>query len=115
MLALLRKACVIDNPGHHGSVFLHRRHYLVSHLLEQLFIAPRGFGYQMMEGLPHPLHVGRIQTRSHRLDAFAFARQQQAFAVILQRRVPVLVPRGFRQAFHVCREALLLWAWRGEA
>jgi hypothetical protein len=25
------------------------------------------------------------------------------------------VPCGLRQAFHICRKALLLWAWRGEA
>jgi hypothetical protein len=29
--------------------------------------------------------------------------------------VPVLVPRGCRQALYICREALLLWAWRGKA
>jgi hypothetical protein len=68
----------------------------------------------MMQGLPHRLHVGRIQTRSHRLDALAFTGQQQSLAVILQRSLPVLMPRGFRQAIHVCREAFLLWAWRGQ-
>jgi hypothetical protein len=36
-------------------------------------------------------------------------------AVILQRRVPVFVLRGVRQALYICREAFLLWAWRGEA
>jgi hypothetical protein len=29
--------------------------------------------------------------------------------------VPVFVPRGDRQALYIRREALLLWAWRGEA
>ena len=29
--------------------------------------------------------------------------------------MPVLVPRGCRQALYVSREASLLWAWRGEA
>jgi hypothetical protein len=28
--------------------------------------------------------------------------------------VPVFVPRGARQTVDVCREASLLWAWRGE-
>jgi len=26
-----------------------------------------------------------------------------------------IVPRGGRQARNICREALLLWAWRGES
>ena len=35
---------------------------------------------------------------------------------ILQWRVPVSVlPRGARQAFYICREAFLLWAWRRKA
>jgi len=29
--------------------------------------------------------------------------------------VSVFVPRGGRQALNICREALLLWAWRGES
>jgi hypothetical protein len=29
--------------------------------------------------------------------------------------MPVFVPRGFRQALYICREALLKWAWRGKA
>jgi hypothetical protein len=39
--------------------------------------------------------------------------RQQPFAIILYRTVPISIPRGFRQAFDICREALLLWAWRG--
>jgi hypothetical protein len=29
--------------------------------------------------------------------------------------VSIFVSRGSRQAFHIYRETLLLWAWRGEA
>jgi len=29
--------------------------------------------------------------------------------------MPVFMPRGDRQALYICREAFLLWAWRGEA
>ncbi len=39
----------------------------------------------------------------------------QSSAVVLQRRLPIFVPCGSRQAIHICREALLLWAWRGKA
>jgi hypothetical protein len=40
---------------------------------------------------------------------------QQSFAVVLQRYLPVFVPRGFRQALYICRESSLLWAWSGKA
>jgi len=63
---------------------------------------------------PRFLMIDNIQTRRHGLDAFAFARKQQSFAVVFQRLLPILVPRGLRQAVHICREAFLLWAWRGE-
>ena len=36
-------------------------------------------------------------------------------AVVLQRRVPVGVPRGVGQTLNICREAPQLWAWRREA
>jgi hypothetical protein len=41
--------------------------------------------------------------------------KEQSLAVVLQRCVPVFVPRGVRQALCICREAFLLWAWRREA
>jgi hypothetical protein len=34
---------------------------------------------------------------------------------MVDHRGTVFVPRGCRQALYVCREAFLLWAWRGEA
>jgi hypothetical protein len=69
----------------------------------------------MVQALAHSLDILRIQTGRHRLDALAFSGQQQSLAVALQRCLPVFVPRGGRQAFYICREASLLWAWRGEA
>jgi hypothetical protein len=41
--------------------------------------------------------------------------QQKARAVVLQRNMPIGVPRGVCQALYICREAPLLWAWRGDA
>ena len=96
------------------SMLLHRGQDLVAHLIQHCLVAPGCFGDQMMQRLAHGLGAGRIQTRCHRFDALAFARKEQSFAVVFQRLLPVLVPRGLRQAFHVRREALLLWAWRGE-
>jgi hypothetical protein len=69
----------------------------------------------MMERLTNGLDVGRIDASGHRLDALALTGQQETLAVVLQRDLPILVPRSSRQAIHVCREALLLWAWRREA
>jgi hypothetical protein len=69
----------------------------------------------MMQGLARPLGVMGIQASCHWLDALALTGQQQTLAIVLQRRVPVFVPRGLRQALNICREAFLLWAWRGEA
>lgn len=114
MFAFLWKAGVINDPRHYWPLLLHCRQHLLPHLSQQSLIAPGGFGDHMMQRLAHGLDAAGIQTRRHRLDALPFARKQQSFAVILQRLLPVLVPRGLRQALHIGREAFLLWAWRGE-
>jgi hypothetical protein len=88
---------------------------MAAHFIEQRFVAPGRLCHQMVQGLAHRLGVLRIQAARHRLNALALTGQQQSLAVILQRGVPVLVTRGVRQALYVCREAFLLWAWRGEA
>jgi len=49
---------------------------LQQQVLEQCLVAPGCFGHQMMQRLPHWLDTRRIQTRSHRLDALTFPRQQ---------------------------------------
>src|SRR5574341_2362136 len=67
----------------------------------------------MMQGLVGAPHIVRSQSRRHRLHALALARQQQSGAVLFQRYMTVRMSHGFRQAIHICREALLLWAWRG--
>lgn len=69
----------------------------------------------MVQGLTHGLDAAWVQERRHRLDAFAFSRQQQPQDGLLQRRVPIFVFRGFRQAVRIGREASLVWAWRGKA
>src|SRR5260370_392758 len=69
----------------------------------------------MMQGLTRRLDAAWVQARRHRLDALALSRQQQPQDVLLQRRMPVLVLRGNRQAVRVGPEGFLFWAWRGEA
>jgi hypothetical protein len=93
----------------------HRGQYLAAHLTEHRFITPGRLGHQMMERLTNGLDVGRIDASGHRLDALALTGQQETLAVVLQRDLPILVPRSSRQAIPICREALLLWAWRREA
>ena len=67
----------------------------------------------MVQRLPCGLHIVRTESRRHRLDALSLTGQQETLAVVLQRRVSILVSRGGRQALYICRETLLLWAWRG--
>jgi len=115
MRAFLRKAGIIHDPGHHGPLLPHRWQHLIAHCLEQGFLAPGRLGHPMVQALAHWLDVLRVQTGRHRLNALALPGQQQSLAVVLQRCVPVFVPRGVGQALDICREASLLWAWRGEA
>ena len=94
-------------------MLLHGGQYLLTNVIQQCLIAPGGLGNQMVQRLACSLNVVRVESRRHRLDALSFAGQQQTLAILLQRRVPVFVPRGARQALYICREAFLLWAWRG--
>src|SRR5215813_12473233 len=114
MLPFLRKSGVIHDPRDHRSSLLHAGQYMPAHLLQHDFVTPRCFRHQMMQGLARSLGVMGIQASCHWLDALTLTGQQQTPAIVLQRRVPVFVPRGARQAVDICREASLLWAWRGE-
>jgi hypothetical protein len=114
MLAFLGKPRVIHDPGHHRSLLLHGRQDLLAHVIEQCLVAPGSLGHQMVQRLALSLHATWIESCRHRLDAFPFAGLQQTLAIVLQRRVPIFVPRGARQAVHISREAFLLWAWRAE-
>ena len=48
------------------------------------------------------------QARRHGFDTLAFPGQQQPSTVVLQRLVPIGMPRGVSQALDICREAPLL-------
>ena len=84
-------------------------------VVQQRLVAPGSLGDQMVQRLARSLNLMRVEPRRYRLDALSFAGQQQPLAIVLQRRLSVFVPRGARQAFYICREAFLLWAWRREA
>jgi hypothetical protein len=115
MLPLLGKTRVIHDPGHHRTVFLHGWQDLPSHLRQHFLVVPGRLRHQMMERLMRPPYVLWSQARRHRLDTLALAGQQQPCAIVLQRRVPIGMPRGVSQTLDICREAPLLWAWRREA
>jgi hypothetical protein len=112
VLALFRKTGVIHDPRHHRTMFLYRRQHFSLHLCQHLLIVPGRIGYQVMERLVHATHILGRQSCGHRFNALAFTRQQQTYAVMLQRHMPVSVPCGFCQALDICRKALFLWAWR---
>ena len=87
----------------------------MAYFIQQCLVTPGRLGDQMVQRLARRLNIARIESRRHRLNALTLTGQQQALTVILQRRMPVFVPRGVRQAIHICREAFLLWAWRRQA
>jgi hypothetical protein len=64
-----------------------------------------------MQRLVHPPDIVGCKPCGHGLDAFSFAGQQQAGAIVLQRSVTISMPCGFGQAFDICRKAQFLWAW----
>jgi hypothetical protein len=71
MRAFLRKAGVIDDPGHHWPLLLHRWQHMVAYFIEQGFVTPGCLGHQMVQGLTHRLDVLRIQAGRDRLNALA--------------------------------------------
>jgi len=113
MRSFLRKAGIVHDPSRHRSVPGHRPENMLPRAFQNRFVAPRRIRYQMVQGLVRPPDIIGSQALGHRLDALALTRQQQSGAVSLHRRVAIHMPRGFRQAICVCRNALFLWAWRG--
>jgi hypothetical protein len=115
MLPLLWKTGIVYDPRHHRTGPLHGWERLLPHLFQHCLVIPRCVGHQMVERLVHPSYIPRRQARGHWLDTLAITGQKQSRAVIFQRNVTICMSRGIRQTLHICRKALLLWAWRGEA
>jgi len=72
-------------------------------------VRPRAFGGNGAS--PGRLEAIRVEPGGHGFNRVAFARQQQAAAVVLQGLLSVPVPRGFGQALQISRQALFLPAW----
>jgi hypothetical protein len=79
--SLLGDAGVIDHPAADRSAPLHNRQHPQTNRGEQRLVGPVCLGHEVMQRLMRCLHAPRFNASSHRLDALAGARQQQAGAV----------------------------------
>jgi hypothetical protein len=93
MLALLRKAGVVDDPGRDRPMALDRRRELPLNRGQQSPIGPVGLGDEVVQGLMRGAHLVRIDPRRHRLDALALQRQQEPRRVLPKRRLTVSVAK----------------------
>jgi len=92
MTALLGKAGVVDDPGFDRAVLFDQRQGELLYSAENPLIRPRRVGDEMQQRLVLGRNPGRRRHRRDRLDALALARQQQAQAIITQRRRPIGMP-----------------------
>jgi hypothetical protein len=83
LTTLLGKSGVIDHPRHHRITAQHGWDHKIQTAIQHRFITPRGVGDHMMQRLVHPTHIVAGEPRGHRFDAFPFAWQQQARAIVL--------------------------------
>jgi hypothetical protein len=75
MFPLLGKTCVIHNPRHHRTVFLHGGNHMSPNLGQHLFAVPWRVRHQGMERLVHATNIVGSEARSHRFDTLALSRQ----------------------------------------
>ena len=81
MRARLGEAGVVDDPGLDRTVLLHGGQHARADHGEHRGIRPVGLGDQVVHRLMRCLHPAGLDPGSHRLDALAVTRQQQAGAV----------------------------------
>jgi hypothetical protein len=104
----LRKSGVNYHPCHDWITPQHCGDHKIQTAIQDIFVAPRSVGNDMMQRLVHPSDLITGKPRGHGLDALPFAGQQQAGAIALQRSVTIGVPCGFGQALDICRKAQFL-------
>jgi hypothetical protein len=105
VLALLRKARVVDDPVAAGRE-IHLRHHPLGDALEHLLIRPLGPGHEVMQRLVPGAGVLAVDAGRYRLHALARQRQHQPGAVALQPGVPVRMPESRRQVRQVSLKPL---------
>ncbi len=69
----------------------------------------------MMQALVHATNVSGARRKAIGSTLLRSPGSNSPVPVILERRVPIGMPRGVSQTLDICREAPLLWAWRREA
>src|SRR4051812_46111614 len=90
--ALLRKAGVVDDPGFDRAAAFDERQDQLLYPAENPLVRPRRVGDEMQQRLVLGRDPCRRRYRRNRLNALAFARQQQAPAIITQRLSPIRMP-----------------------
>ena len=83
MAAFLGKASVIDDPGRQRMFTRHGGQHLAANLTQPCTVAPSRLGHDVVQRLMHLPHLGRRQTRRHRLDTLALDWQKKALGVVL--------------------------------
>jgi hypothetical protein len=83
MAAFLGKTGVIDDPGRQPMFTHHGGQHLAANLTQPCTVAPSRLGHDVVQRLMHLPHLGRRQTRRHRLDTLALDWQKKALGVVL--------------------------------
>jgi hypothetical protein len=96
MTAFLWKAGVVDDPGLDRAAAFDEWHGQLLDPAENPLVRPRRVGNKMQQRLVLGRDPGRRRHRRDRLDALTLARQQQAQAIITQRRRPIRMPDHLR-------------------
>ena len=107
VLALLRKAGVVDDPSLDRASPLDRRQHQLAHLGQHPLVRPGSLADKMQQRLMLRRRSGRCRHRRHRLDALALARHHQPAAVVAQRLDPVGMADHPGQALDIARKTLV--------
>ncbi len=99
--AFLWDAGVIDHPAADATALLDDRQHVAAHGGEHGVVRPVSRSHEVMQRLVRRLDAPRLDTRRHRLDAFAGAWKQKPSAVGPERRCPVSVPERPRQSLDI--------------
>jgi hypothetical protein len=96
MNPLLRKACIIDDPGLDSALRLDRRQNELTHFGQNRFVRPSRLTYQMQQRLMLRRDLTGRHSRRHGLHALALARHQQASAIISERPRSIVTTKNSR-------------------
>src|SRR5215208_4993881 len=92
VMAFLRKAGVVDDPGLDRAAAFDDRQGQLLDSAEHPLVRPRRVSDEMQQRLVLGRDPGRRRYGCDRLDALTIYRQQQAQAIITQRRRPIRMP-----------------------